>query len=57
MAYHGAPAKAYEVFITALKAHYLEKGLALPELEEQNPAGMFELCVCLCICVCVCACV
>ena len=42
MAYHGAPAKAYEVFITALKAHYLEKGLVLPELEEQNPAGMFE---------------
>ena len=40
VAYHGSPFKAYEVFITALKAQYLEKGLVLPLLEDQNPAGM-----------------
>ena len=45
VAYHGIPTKAYEVFTTALKARYLEKGFALPELEDQNPAGMFVLCV------------
>jgi len=39
VAFHGSPFKAYEVFITALKAQYLEKGLALPQLEDQNPAG------------------
>ena len=33
------PEKAYEVFVTALKAHYLERGLVIPELEDQNPAG------------------
>ena len=45
VAYHGIPIKAYEVFTTALKARYLEKGFALPELEDQNPAGAFVLCV------------
>jgi len=40
VAYHGSPFKAYEVFITALKAQYLEKGLVLPLLEDQNPAGL-----------------
>lgn len=39
VAYHGVPERAYEVFVTALKAHYLEKGLVIPELEDQNPAG------------------
>ena len=39
VAYHGTPLKAYEVFITALQAQYLEKGLILPQLEDQNPAG------------------
>ena len=43
MAYHGVPTKAYEVFTTALKARYLEKGFALPELEDQNPAGVYVL--------------
>ena len=46
VAYHGVPIKAYEVFITALKARYLERGFALPELEDQNPAGVYVLCVC-----------
>lgn len=35
------PEKAYEVFVTALKAHYLERGLVIPELEDQNPAGQY----------------
>jgi len=39
VAYHGSPFKAYEVFITALKAQLFEKGLVLPQLEDQNPAG------------------
>jgi len=39
VAYHGTPFEAYEVFIMALKAQYLEKGLVLPPLEDQNPAG------------------
>ena len=47
VAYHGTPVKAYEVFITALKAQYLEKGLVLPELEDQNPAGIISF-VCIC---------
>ena len=42
VAYHGTPFKAYEVFITALKAQYLEKGLVLPQLEDQNPAGIMS---------------
>ena len=44
VAYHGTPLKAYEVFTTALKVQYLEKGLVLPLVEEQNPAGkLFSL--------------
>ena len=43
VAYHAVPTKAYEVFTTALKAWYLEKGFALPELEDQNPAGVYVL--------------
>ena len=39
VAYHGVPEKAYEVFVTALKTHCLKKGLVIPELEDQNPAG------------------
>lgn len=27
--------------MTALRAHYLERGLAIPELEDQNPAGQY----------------
>ena len=40
MAYHGSPFKAYEVFITALKAQLFEKGLVIPLLEDHNPAGI-----------------
>ena len=40
VAFHGSPFKAYEVFITALKVQYLEKGLVVPQLEDQNPAGI-----------------
>ena len=43
VAYHSVPTKAYEVFTTALKVRYLEKGFALPELEDQNPAGVYVL--------------
>jgi len=43
VAYHGTPLKTYEVFTTALKAQYLEKGLVLPLVEEQNPAGKVVL--------------
>ena len=39
VAYHGAPEKAYEVFVNALKDHYLGQGLFIPELEDHNPAG------------------
>ncbi len=39
VAYHGAPEKAYEVFVNALTARYLEQGLVIPELEDHNPAG------------------
>ena len=39
VAYHGTPLKAYEVYTTALKAQYLEKGLVLPLVEKHNPAG------------------
>jgi len=43
VAYHGVPDKAYEVFVTALKSRYLEKGLIIPELEDHNPAGKAEI--------------
>ena len=51
VAYHGVPEKAYEVFVTALKAHYLERGLVIPELEDQNPAGQYSK-ICRYICSC-----
>ena len=41
------------MFVIALKAQYLERGFGVPELEDQNPAGIV-LCVCVCVCVCVC---
>jgi len=44
VAYYGSPFKAYEVFITALKAQWFEKGLVLPQLEDQNPAGTLPVC-------------
>ena len=39
IAYNGAPAKAYEVFVNALNTKYLSEGYIIPELENQNPAG------------------
>ncbi len=39
VAYHGAPEKSYEVFVSALRARYLEQGLIIPSLEDHNPAG------------------
>ncbi len=41
VAYHGAPEKAYEVFVNSLTARYLEQGLVIPELEDHNPAGVY----------------
>lgn len=38
IAYHGAPEKAYEVFVSAL----LTKKLNLSSFKEQNPAGLSE---------------
>lgn len=43
VAYHGVPERAYEVFVNALKARYLEMGFIIPELEDHNPAGMYVL--------------
>lgn len=39
VSYHGAPEKAYEVFVSALTSRYLEQGLIIPSLEDHNPAG------------------
>ena len=39
IAYHGAPERAYEVFVQALKSRYKEKGFVIPQLEDHNPAG------------------
>jgi len=39
IAYHGAPEKAYEVFVSALRDRYLDEGLIIPLLEDHNPAG------------------
>lgn len=39
VAYHGAPEKAYEVFVSALRDRYLEQGLLIPSLGDHNPAG------------------
>ena len=43
VAYHGAPEKSYEVFVSALRARYLEQGLLIPSLEDHNPAGKDEV--------------
>lgn len=37
VAYHGAPEKAYEVFVSSL----LKKQLHYPSLKDQNPAGTY----------------
>ena len=39
IAYHGAPERAYEVFVQALRTSYNTKGFVLPQLEDHNPAG------------------
>eukprot|EP00731_Ephydatia_muelleri_P033340 Em0028g15a len=40
IAYHGAPERAYEVFVQALKSRYKEKGFVIPQLEDHNPADI-----------------
>ena len=39
VAYHGAPEKAYEIFVNAL----LSKQLKLSSLKDKNPAGIMTL--------------
>ena len=39
VAYHGAPEKAYEVFVNALQRTFLSQELSIPPLEDHNPAG------------------
>lgn len=39
VSYHGAPEKAYEVFVSSLTAKFLELGMFIPSLEDHNPAG------------------
>ncbi len=63
VAYHGAPEKAYEVFVSALRDRYLGNGLIIPSLGDHNPAGVF-VCACECrmcvqsmVCLCVCVCI
>ena len=39
VAYHGAPQNAYAVFVEALTSRLYTKNMAIPEIEDKNPAG------------------
>ena len=44
VAYHDVPDKAYEVFLGAITARYLEQRLVIPSLvEAHNPAGIIHI--------------
>ena len=40
IAYHGAPEKAYEVFVNAHKSFAYTRGIKLPDIEKHNPADV-----------------